>query len=178
MGSTSPTDPQNLDASEKARLALAARRDGKQWAEIAEDLGYADASGAYRAAKRLLDRTEFEAVEEYRAIEADRLDDAHRTQLEHLTKVKLTGAPEDVSAVAKAVSAIVRISDRRSKLLGLDAPTRVDVAHSGEDFAATAAKLMKEIGLAVPSDFTPDEDSAEAEDQDEEAHGGGDPWVR
>ncbi|UQB71255.1 hypothetical protein KI427_16690 [Rhodococcus ruber] len=175
MGSTSPTDPQNLDASEKARQALAARRDGKQWAEIAGELGYADASGAYRAAKRLLDRTEFEAVEEYRAIEADRLDEAHRIQYERLKTAVDRGA--DLSAVASAVSAIVRISDRRSKLLGLDAPTRVDVAHSGEDFAATAAKLMKEIGLAVPSEFAPDEDSAEAEDQDGEQDGG-DPWVR
>ncbi|AUM17381.1 hypothetical protein [Rhodococcus ruber] len=175
MGSTSPTDPQNLDASEKARQALAARRDGKQWAEIADELGYADASGAYRAAKRLLDRTEFEAVEEYRAIEADRLDEAHRIQYDRLKTAVDRGA--DLSAVASAVSAIVRISDRRSKLLGLDAPTRVDVAHSGEDFAATAAKLMKEIGLAVPSEFTPDEDSAEAEDQDGEQDGGN-PWVR
>jgi len=175
VGSTSPTDPQNLDASEKARQALAARRDGKQWAEIADELGYADASGAYRAAKRLLDRTEFEAVEEYRAIEADRLDEAHRIQYDRLKTAVDRGA--DLSAVASAVSAIVRISDRRSKLLGLDAPTRVDVAHSGEDFAATAAKLMKEIGLAVPSEFTPDEDSAEAEDQDGEQDGGN-PWVR
>ncbi|EME53757.1 hypothetical protein G352_23996 [Rhodococcus ruber BKS 20-38] len=175
MGSTSPTDPHNLDASEKARQALAARRDGKQWAEIAGELGYADASGAYRAAKRLLDRTEFEAVEEYRAIEADRLDEAHRIQFGALEVLVSMGKFE---AIPPAVSALAKISDRRSKLLGLDAPTRVDVAHSGEDFAATAAKLMKEIGLAVPSDFTPDEDSAEAEDQDEEAHGGGDPWVR
>lgn len=179
MGSRSPMDPDNLDASQRAREALELRRRGKQWAEIAVELGYADRASAYNAAKRLLDRTEFESVEEYRAIEADRLDEAHRTQLEHLTKVKLTGAPEDVSAVAKAVSAIVKVSDRRSKLLGLDAPTRVDVAHSGEDFAATAARLMKEIGLAVPSEFqTPAEAAADSGDHDGGEQDGGDPWVR
>lgn len=173
MGSTSPTDPQNLDASEKARQALRMRRDGKQWAEIAGELGYADASGAYRAAKRLLDRTEFEAVEEYRAIEADRLDKAHQVQVEALEKVVLVG---NLEAVPAAVSAIVRISDRRSKLLGLDAPARVDVAHSGEDFAATAAKLMKEIGLAAPSEFTASGAPAVQHLEDEEE--GTDPWVR
>lgn len=175
MGSTSPTDPHNLDASEKARMALAARRDGKQWAEIADELGYADPSGAYRAAKRLLDRTEFEAVEEYRAVEADRLDEAHRLQFDALVRLSNAG---EFDAVPAAVNAIVKISDRRSKLLGLDAPTRVNVAHSGEDFAATAAQLMKEIGLAAPSEFTPDLDSAETEDPDQEEQGGTDPWVR
>lgn len=141
MGSTSPTDPQNLDASEKARLALSARRDGKQWAEIAESLGYADPSGAYRAAKRLLDRTEFEAVEEYRAIEADRLDEAHRIQFGALEVLVSMGKFE---AVPPAVSALAKISDRRSKLLGLDAPTRVAVTGT-ENFAETAVQLMAEI---------------------------------
>ncbi|MCB8909005.1 hypothetical protein KUG88_02495 [Rhodococcus rhodochrous] len=163
-------DPDNLDASQRAREALELRRRGKQWAEIAVELGYADRASAYNAAKRLLDRTEFESVEEYRAIEADRLDEAHRIQADALDR--LVNA-QNLEAVPPAVNALVKISDRRSKLLGLDAPTRVDVAYSGEDFAATAAKLMKEIGLAVPSEFQPDPDVAESEDQD-----GGDPWVR
>lgn len=171
MGSTSPTDPKNLDASEKARQALQLRRDGRQWAEIADELGYKDPSGAYRAAKRLLDRTEFEAVEEYRAIEADRLDEAHRIQADALVQLANSRA---LDAIPPAVNALVKISDRRSKLLGLDAPTRVDVAHSGEDFAATAARLMKEIGLAVPSEF---QDPDALEDQGGEQDGG-DPWVR
>lgn len=174
MGSTSPTNPKNLDASEKARQALQLRRDGKQWAEIADELGYKDPSGAYRAAKRLLDRTEFEAVEEYRAIEADRLDEAHRIQADALERLVTA---QNLEAVPPAVNALVKISDRRSKLLGLDAPTRVDVAHSGEDFAATAARLMKEIGLAVPPEFQTDQDGTEDQDRDGEQDGG-DPWVR
>lgn len=176
MGSRSPMDPTNLDASQRAREALELRRRGKQWAEIADELGYADRASAYNAAKRLLDRTEFEAVEEYRAIEADRLDEAHRIQAEALEQLAKSRA---LDAIPPAVSALVKISDRRSKLLGLDAPTRVDVAHSGEDFAATAARLMKEIGLAVPSEFqTPDADLSEASDSQDQAEDGGDPWVR
>lgn len=177
MGSTSPTDPHNLEASEKARQALGLRRDGKTWPEIAVELGYADRSGAYRAAKRLLDRTEFESVEEYRAIEADRLDEAHRIQREALTHVVQAG---QLDQVPSAINALVKISDRRSKLLGLDAPARVNVAHSGEDFAATAAQLMREIGLAVPSEFTVSGQPAidgGADGQDDE-QGEADPWVR
>ncbi len=174
MGSRSPMDPDNLDASQRAREALELRRRGKQWAEIAVELGYADRASAYNAAKRLLDRTEFESVEEYRAIEADRLDEAHRIQADALER--LVNA-QNLEAVPPAVNALVKISDRRSKLLGLDAPTRVDVAHSGEDFAATAARLMKEIGLAVPSEFQTDQDVAEDQDRDGEQDGG-DPWVR
>ncbi|UPK64926.1 hypothetical protein MYP14_06125 [Rhodococcus pyridinivorans] len=171
MGSRSRFDPANLDAAEKGRQALELRRDGKTWDAIAEELGYSDRSGAYIAAKRLLDRTEFESVEEYRAIEADRLDEAHRIQAEALVQLANSRA---LDAIPPAVNALVKISDRRSKLLGLDAPTRVDVAHSGEDFAATAARLMKEIGLAVPSEFqTPDAVEEQGGEQD-----GGDPWVR
>ncbi|MCD5419757.1 hypothetical protein LRS71_09345 [Rhodococcus pyridinivorans] len=165
-------DPTNLDASQRAREALELRRQGKQWAEIANELGYADRASAYNAAKRLLDRTEFESVEEYRAIEADRLDEAHRIQAEALEQLAKSRA---LDAIPPAVNALVKISDRRSKLLGLDAPTRVDVAHSGEDFAATAARLMKEIGLAVPSEFQPDQDAAEDRDGEQDE---GDPWVR
>lgn len=161
MGSTSPTDPQNLDASEKARLALGMRRDGKQWAEIAESLGYKDPSGAYRAAKRLLDRTEFEAVEEYRAIEADRLDEMHRMQWDALKSTPLAGIPP-------AISALVKISDRRSKLLGLDAPTRVNVTGT-EDFAATAVQLMAEI-----LDAEAEAEARPAGDQGDDTDG----WVR
>jgi hypothetical protein len=176
MGSRSRFDPANLDAAEKGRQALELRRDGKTWDAIAEELGYSDRSGAYIAAKRLLDRTEFESVEEYRAVEADRLDEAHRIQVEALKAVVLTA---QFDAVPPAVNALVKISDRRSKLLGLDAPTRVNVAHSGEDFAATAAQLMKEIGLAVPSEFqTPAEAAADSGDHDGDEQDGGDPWVR
>jgi len=45
---------------------------------------------------------------------------------------------------------VLRLQERQAKLLGLDAPQRV-VAHvSTEDFAATAATLMREMGLTPP----------------------------
>lgn len=160
MGSRSPMDPDNLDAAERGRQALALRRDGKTWPRIAEELGYADRASAYNAAKRLLDRTEFESVEEYRAIEADRLDELHRVQWDALQSTPVTALPP-------AISALVKISDRRSKLLGLDAPTRVNVTGT-EDFAATAVQLMAEILDA----------EAEAEAAGQEKQGDTDGWVR
>lgn len=162
MGSQSRFDPNNLDAGDKGRRALELRRDGKTWHQIADELEYADASGAYRAAKRLLDRTEFEAVEEYRAIEADRLDEAHRIQVDALKSLVTKGA---LDVIPPAVNALVKISDRRAKLLGLDAPTRVAVTGT-EDFAETAVKLMAEIL------------DAESEAESEKDQGDTDGWVR
>lgn len=152
MGSRSPMDPDNLDASERARRALALRRDGQLWHEIADELGYADRAAAYNAAKRLLDRTEFESVEEYRAVEADRLDEAHRIQLQHLAQFRPSQSGVGLSAVASAVGAIVRISERRSKLLGLDAPTKVDVGSSSIDLDGTVAAIMSALQADAGAD--------------------------
>lgn len=45
---------------------------------------------------------------------------------------------------------VLKLQERQAKLLGLDAPQRV-VAHvSTEDFAATAATLMREMGMTPP----------------------------
>lgn len=152
MGSRSPMDPDNLDASERARRALALRRDGRLWHEIADELGYADRAAAYNAAKRLLDRTEFESVEEYRAVESDRLDEAHRIQLTHLAQFRPSQSGVGLSAVASAVGAIVRISERRSKLLGLDAPTKVDVGSTSIDLDGTVAAIMSALQADAGAD--------------------------
>lgn len=163
MGSRSPMDPDNLDAAERGRRALELRRDGMTWPAIAEELGYADKASAYNAAKRLLDRTEVESVEEYRAIQSDRLDEAYRIQFKALKDLVFMG---ELPAIPPAVNALVKISDRQSKLLGLDAPTRVAVTGT-ENFAETAVQLMAEIL------------DAEADAETEKGQGDGtDGWVR
>ncbi|UYP17739.1 hypothetical protein OED52_13765 [Rhodococcus sp. Z13] len=165
--------PDNIDATMRAWKALELRRQGYQWQEIAEEVGYADRASAYNAARRLLDRTEFEAVEEYRALEADRLDQLHRVQLGHLLSLPKTGDPSVVSAASSAVSSLVRISDRRSKLLGLDAPVRVSVGASDVDFAAEASRLMRDLAAAGALEAAPADGEEDASsDEDEEDHRG------
>ena len=60
--------------AEAARL----RAQGLAYREIAEALGYSDASGAYKSVQRALSAVPAEAVAELRAVEAARLDELTR----------------------------------------------------------------------------------------------------
>ncbi|NKS66377.1 hypothetical protein GS461_09825 [Rhodococcus hoagii] len=63
------TWPEDLGRREKALEALRLRKDhGLTWDEIAEEVGYANRSNAYRAVSRLLERVEGEKVEDYRQL--------------------------------------------------------------------------------------------------------------
>lgn len=94
----------------KERQALELRRAKATYTDIAQALGYASPSGAYRAVQSALKRTAQGAAEEYRAEELDMLDRLHRA---HWTRA-LAG---DVAAAKLVLS----VSERRSKLMGLDA---------------------------------------------------------
>lgn len=144
----------------KAQQCLELRREGHTWQEIADRLGYADRSGARKAAQRLLDRTEFESVDEYRVLESDRLDALHAAYW--------TAAMNGYLDAAKLV---LRISAQRCRLLGLDLPARVSIepGPAGEDFAVTAARLMTEIMEAdaqqLPDFLTSAPERAEVESE-------------
>ena len=51
----------------------------------------------------------------------------------------------------KVSAQVMKALEHQSKLFGLFAPVRVAVTLSDEDFAATAARLMREIGEGTPS---------------------------
>lgn len=125
--------------AERAAQAYEMRLQGWTIAAIAGELGIAAST-----THDLL--TEFSAarldplVEEYRQLEADRLDDYTRKAYEVLTahhivvqhgKVVLdpeTGSPlRDHAPKLAALDRLVRVSERRSRLLGLDAVIKADV---------------------------------------------------
>lgn len=120
----------------RAQQCLKLRTGGLTWQEIADQLGYADRSGARKAVERLLDRTEFESVDEFRTLESDRLDALWRSYWSAALDGDL-----------KAAEFCLKISAQRCRLLGLDRPARVSIepGPAGEDFAVTAARLMTEI---------------------------------
>lgn len=66
--------PQNMAARQKAQEALALRVTGKQWADIATELGYKGESGARLAASRLLRRAERESADQYKTLNRQRLE--------------------------------------------------------------------------------------------------------
>lgn len=104
-------DPELIDRELKV---LELRRAGLTWHRIAEESGYADASGAYVAYKRAMKRTLQQPADEIREQELDRID-----------RLQLALWPNAMKGSERAIVTIVRLMERRAKLLGLDAPTKI-----------------------------------------------------
>ena len=107
---------------DRAAKALELRRDGATFADIGCSLGIT-ASGAWRMVQtmlRELRETMAEMAEEVRQIELQRLDSmlfALRSKIRR--------------ADCKAIEVALRISDRRAKLLGLDAALKAELTGAG-----------------------------------------------
>ena len=107
---------------EKDQRALELRKEGHSYESISEQLGYSTRSASYKAVMRRLREVDRPAVSMLRELEVERLD----AMLYAVWDNVLQG---DTNAVTTAL----RISERRSRLLGLNAPhsiearTRIDV---------------------------------------------------
>lgn len=107
----SSTSPRRLAAVERQAEALQLRKQGQSYDEIAEALGYADKTGAYKAVKAALGAILAPAVEELRDVEGQALDVAQEAIWGKVLKGDLS-----------AINTFLRISERRSRLFGLDTP--------------------------------------------------------
>lgn len=88
-------------------------------------------------------------LREYLAVPTEQYVARQLSQIEDLRRAVYANALQgDLDAFDRAV----RLMDREAKLLGLDAPSRAVVHVSNEDFAATAATLMREMGMEPPED--------------------------
>jgi len=105
-------------AAERQARALELRKAGWTFARIAATVGWAHESGARYSVTQALDALRedaLEGAEKIRTLEIERLNELHRVAYEKA----LTG---DLDAIDRAL----RIAARRAKLLGLDAPTRIE----------------------------------------------------
>lgn len=122
-----------------ARDAEALRLRAKSWTlrKIAEQLGYGNESNVRRALAAATSRIEAPDVEHYRQVEdakLDQLEAAARKVLEARHLVLHQGQAvthdgrvvTDDGPVLAAVATLVRISESRRKLWGLDAPTKIE----------------------------------------------------
>lgn len=100
---------------DKEVKVLELRRSGLTWQRIAEKTGYADHTGAYAAYKRAVKRTQQQPADELREQEVDRID---RLQVAIWNKA--------LQGDMKAILTIVRLMERRAKLLGLDMPIKIE----------------------------------------------------
>ena len=111
----------NPDTIEKEKKVLELRRGGLTFDLIAERVGYASASGAHKAYLKACSRIVYEDVVEVRNAEMDRLDIAQAA----IWGDVINGV--DAPTRARAVLALMKIMERRARLLGLDMPTKAQV---------------------------------------------------
>jgi hypothetical protein len=123
---------------ERERLAVELRVEGCTYAEIGAHLGVSDRM-ASRIFHRAMDRVLREPVAQLVELEASRLDGLWAAMW-----------PRALAGSARHAEVCVRISERRSRLLGLDQPTRVNanvLANVTVDqIDAEIERLLRECG--------------------------------
>jgi hypothetical protein len=129
------TDEQaEIDARLREAKVLQLRIQGFTFEQIASEVGYQGASGAWQAYKRAKDSMIFESVDEARQLELMRLDEMMFALWDRA-----------IGGDLPAVSCVLKIMDRRAKLLGLDKPEKVEVNKwdfDGADLDAEVQKLV------------------------------------
>lgn len=124
------------DVLEKEAQVLKLRRVGFTFDLIAKELGYSHASGAQKAYVNACKRIVRSDVEEIRKEEQDRLDIAQTA----IWQGVLRG---DVPSV----SALIRIMERRARLLGLDMPTKQQIEVTNTDGNTIDAEVARLVAL-------------------------------
>ncbi len=142
--------------AKKDAEAAQLRAEGKTSDQIAEALAFSDRSVARRAVERALAATVREPADELRQLELIRLDAlwmqaAKVMTSEHLTVsqgrvVEVNGVPlKDDGPVLTAIDRLLKIMERRAKLVGLDSAAKVEVL-SVDALDREIAKLTAELG--------------------------------
>lgn len=125
---------QRIDLTEKERQVLELRKAGWSFDRIAERLGYASKSGAWKAYDRALTATLQEPADEVRRLELERID-------------TLFGAMYEVAVTkgsARHAEIALRAMERRANLLGLDAPSKRIVNVVTEDAIDVAIRELED----------------------------------
>ena len=118
------TSKRNIAARELDASAYKLRLSGQNYTQIGKALGV-NRTTAYRAVKRVMDalvKETLEDAEKVRQMELDRLD--------QMLEVLLPRATRKRNPDMAAVDRVVRLMDRRSRYIGLDAPERSEVSHT------------------------------------------------
>lgn len=118
---------------QKQAEALKLRIAGATFQQIADRLQYASPSGAYRAVELGLQRTLQEPSDMLRQLERERLD-----------QMLLGIWKEATNGNLGAIDRAIKIMQRRAALIGLDAPTKVEVMMRKE-----AEAIAQQLGIPV-----------------------------
>lgn len=114
----SRTSPRRVETVERKRQALELRKAGATYDQIAATVGFANRGGAYKAVKAGIREILREPAEEVIQLECARLDEMLRA----LWPGVMRGDPVSIQRA-------LGVMERRARLLGLDAPKKLE--HSG-----------------------------------------------
>jgi hypothetical protein len=133
-----PHQPEDIVRMEHASMAMKLRADGNSYQEIADQLSIS-MYVARRLVQEGLRHAISEPAEEVRQLEA--------FKLERLYKVVY---PLALAGDGAAVDRCIKIMERKSKLLGLDSPTEVDMAELRSVlFAKLKERLPHDVWMEV-----------------------------
>lgn len=129
----------SLDTAQRDADAARMRSRGHTYQEIADQLGFSNKGTAYAAVHRAIAEVVAEPAADAVAFELERLDQLHQAALKVLEShhvivnngkvIELNGRPlPDDGPVLAAIDRLLRISESRRKLLGLDQPTKQQIS--------------------------------------------------
>ena len=113
------------------------RIQGNTFEQIASEVGYSGPSGAWQAHQRIKSEWIFESIEEARQLELMRLDE-----------LQVAVWDRAINGDLPAAHCVLKIMDRRAKLLGLDKPEKVEVNKwdiNAEDLDAEVERIVSII---------------------------------
>jgi hypothetical protein len=116
VSTESKTSRRRVAAAERKRQALELRKSGATYAQIRDAVGYRSTASAYQAVVSALRELTREPAEEVLRLELARLD-----------RLLLAVWPRAIQGDDRAIRSAVAVLERRAKLLGLDAPARVEL---------------------------------------------------
>lgn len=141
-----PNKAQRARTAQRRNQAIQLRLAGAEWQQIADTLGYSDRAAANKDVTRALDaavREQDASAEVLRETELQRLDRLQRG----LWTAAIAGDP-------RAVETVLRVMDRRMKLLGLDIPPDVEdrmrreaATRAGVHIAVLFGQVLDQLGL-------------------------------
>jgi len=118
--------------AEQEQRALELRKQGYSLAKIGEELGLGSAGNAYKLIVEAIRKIPLEDAEIVRRIETERYDRMLRKLEDNLNAA--IASDEKPDTVTRILDQMLRVSERRSKLLGLDAAQKFEVGTTVADY--------------------------------------------
>lgn len=172
--------PHSVEITTKQIQAVELRKAGYTFAEIADALGYEHKSSALRAVRSALNRWGIEAVDELRLLELSRLD----TITKKLWPFIMGRRADDGSWARRpdldAMRLYLQVSQRRSQLLGLDAPREVRLGLTADEDSEAEKRVAdvdeyEELIEVIATEVSHQRPELESGEQDTPGGGGGPP---